>query len=83
MGYCAGGMLSAIYQALHPKGPVKNLVCFTTPIDFSRMTLFRSMSDERSFDLDRFVEQSERLAGVADRIRGCERLHVVHFLLQR
>ncbi|MFC5606325.1 PHA/PHB synthase family protein [Variovorax soli] len=57
VGYCAGGMLSAIYQALHPKGPVKNLVCFTTPVDFSRMTLFRSMSDERSFDLDRFVEQ--------------------------
>ncbi|MFT3816091.1 MAG: alpha/beta fold hydrolase [Rubrivivax sp.] len=57
VGYCAGGMLSVLYQALHPQGPVKNLVCFTTPVDFSRMTIFRSLSDERSFDVDGFVER--------------------------
>jgi len=32
-------------------------VCFTTPIDFSHMELFRHMSDEKNFDLDRFVER--------------------------
>ena len=29
-----GGVLSTIYAALHADGPLKNLVCFTTPIDF-------------------------------------------------
>lgn len=56
LGYCAGGMLSTIYQALHPKGPVKNLVCFTTPVDFSKMELFRKMSDPQTFDVDKFVD---------------------------
>ena len=57
IGYCAGGMLSVIYQALHPDGPVKNLGCFTTPIDFSKMALFRALSDERHFDVDAFVDK--------------------------
>ena len=56
LGYCAGGMLSAIHVALFPDGPVKNLACFTTPVDFSKMQLFRSMSDERVFDIDRLVD---------------------------
>lgn len=56
LGYCAGGMLSVIYQSLHVDGPVKNLVCMTTPVDFSKMELFRSLADERSFDVDRFVD---------------------------
>ena len=56
IGYCAGGMLSSMYQALHPDGPVKNLVCFTTPVDFSKMEVFRSLSDSRHFDVDKFVD---------------------------
>lgn len=58
VGYCAGGMLSAIYQSLHPDGPVKNMACFTTPVDYSQMELFRAMSSEQSFDLDAFVEKN-------------------------
>ncbi|MBS0318644.1 MAG: alpha/beta fold hydrolase, partial [Proteobacteria bacterium] len=57
VGYCAGGMLSVIYQSLHPEGPIKNLVCFTTPVDFSKMELFRSLADARSFDVDQFVDK--------------------------
>ena len=56
IGYCAGGMLSTLYAALHDNGPLKNLVCFTTPIDFSKMELFRSMSDAKHFDVDKFVD---------------------------
>ncbi len=56
VGYCAGGMLSVIYQSLHPQGPIKNLVCFTTPVDFSKMELFRSLADAQHFDVDRFVD---------------------------
>ena len=57
VGYCVGGMLSAMYQSLHPTGPVRNLVCFTTPVDFSKMELFRSLSDPKHFDVDRFVDK--------------------------
>ncbi|MEP7300382.1 MAG: alpha/beta fold hydrolase [Caldimonas sp.] len=56
VSYCAGGMLSVIYQSLNPGGPVKNLVCLTTPIDFKKMELFQSMSDRRHFDVDKLVD---------------------------
>lgn len=56
VGYCAGGMLSTCYAALHADGPMKNLVCFTTPIDFSQMKLFRAWSDKRHFDVDKLVD---------------------------
>ncbi len=56
IGYCAGGMLSVIYAATHPDGPLKNLVCFTTPINFKEMGLTNIWSDERYFDLDRIVD---------------------------
>ncbi len=57
LGYCAGGMLSVLYQALQVESPVRHLVCLTTPIDFSRMELFRALSDETAFDVDAFVER--------------------------
>ena len=60
IGYCAGGMLSSIYQALHPDGPIKNLVCFTTPVDFSKMEVFRSLADSRHFDVDNSSTASDR-----------------------
>ena len=56
LGYCMGGVLSVIYAATHPAGPLKNLVCFTTPIDWSRMELFSKWSDPKYFDVDRLVE---------------------------
>jgi len=56
IGYCMGGILSTIYAALHADGPLKNLVCFTTPIDFREMTLFQAMSDKRHFDVDKLVD---------------------------
>ncbi len=55
-GYCMGGVLSTIYQALHPEGPVKNLACFTTPVNFKGMTLFQAWADQRFFDVDRLVD---------------------------
>lgn len=56
VGYCFGGVLSTIYTALHPDGPVKNLVTFTTPVDFTQMPMFQAWSDERYFDVDRLVD---------------------------
>jgi polyhydroxyalkanoate synthase len=56
LGYCAVGMLSGSHVALVPEGPIKNLVCFPTPVDLSKMELFRSMADPKVFDVDRLVD---------------------------
>jgi poly[(R)-3-hydroxyalkanoate] polymerase subunit PhaC len=56
IGYCMGGVLSTIYMSTHPDSPVKNLVCFTTPIDFSRMTQFQAWSDKRHFKVDQMAD---------------------------
>lgn len=55
IGYCMGGVLSVIYAAAHPRGPLKNLVCLTTPVDWSQMGQFSKWSDRRYFDIDRLV----------------------------
>jgi polyhydroxyalkanoate synthase len=56
IGYCMGGVLSTIYAALNVDGPLRNLVCFTTPIDFKQMELWQTWSDEQCFDVDRLVD---------------------------
>ena len=56
IGYCFGGVLSLIYASIHADGPMKNLVCFTTPVDFRQMKLFQNFSDRRYFDVDRLVD---------------------------
>jgi polyhydroxyalkanoate synthase len=55
LGYCMGGVLSLIYTTLNPE-PVKNLVAVTTPIDFSKMELFRNWADPRFMDIDQIVD---------------------------
>ena len=52
VGYCMGGVLSTLYAALHPKGPLKNLVCFTTPIDWTKMPLAK----QRHFNAERLID---------------------------
>ena len=56
IGYCMGGLLAVLYQALHADGPVKNLACFTTPVNFEGMALFSQWTDRRYFDVDRIVD---------------------------
>ncbi len=56
VGYCMGGVLSTIHTALHPKGSVKNLAVFTTPIDFSALKMFANWADKRYFDVDKLVD---------------------------
>ncbi|HMO46422.1 MAG TPA: alpha/beta fold hydrolase [Rubrivivax sp.] len=57
VGYCMGGVLATTYAALHADGPLKNLVCFTTPIDWKQMTMFQALTDRRHFDVDRLVDR--------------------------
>ncbi len=56
VGYCMGGVLATIYTATHPEAPIRNLACFTTPIDFSQMEMFAHMAQRRYFDVDRLVD---------------------------
>jgi poly[(R)-3-hydroxyalkanoate] polymerase subunit PhaC len=58
IGYCFGGVLSLLYGSIHHDGPMKNLICFTTPIDFSEMKLFSNFSDRRYFDVDRLIDST-------------------------
>lgn len=56
VAYCQGGILSLIYAATHPDGPLRNLVCLTTPVNQEEMGLFRLWSDERYLDVDNLVD---------------------------
>lgn len=56
VGYCLGGTLAVIYAALHADGPLKNLACFTTPVNFEGMGLSRQWVDPKYFDVDRVVD---------------------------
>ena len=56
VGYCMGGVLSLIYAATHVGGPLRNLGCFTTPIDWSKFGLSKIWSDPAYFDVDRLVD---------------------------
>ncbi|MNJ30194.1 Poly-beta-hydroxybutyrate polymerase [compost metagenome] len=58
IGYCMGGVLATLYAALHPDGPLKNLVCFTTPVDWTKMPLAK----QRHFKAERLIEASGLVA---------------------
>jgi len=55
VGYCFGGVLSLLWASLHPGPPLKNLVTFTTPVNFKGMEMFQAWSDKRFFDVDRLI----------------------------
>jgi poly[(R)-3-hydroxyalkanoate] polymerase subunit PhaC len=56
IGYCFGGVLSLLYASIFSDGPLKNLVLFTTPVDFREMKLFSNFSDRRYFDVDHLID---------------------------
>src|SRR5258708_21560238 len=55
IGYCFGGVLSLLYGSIFFDGPMKNLICFTTPVDFREMKLFQNFADRRYFDVGQFI----------------------------
>lgn len=78
IGYCQGGVLSVIYAATHTDGPLKNLVLFTTPVNFHGMRLARAWSDERYLDIDRLVDTldiipAEMITAFFDMLRPAQR----------
>jgi polyhydroxyalkanoate synthase len=57
-GYCMGGTFSAMYAALFPEKPLKNLVLLTAPIDFTPddVGLFGLWTSEKYFNPDLVVD---------------------------
>lgn len=56
LGYCIGGTLTAMFAALHPNLPIRNIIFLTTPFDFSNAGLYTKWVDERYFQLDQMVD---------------------------
>lgn len=56
VGYCLGGFLAAVNAAIHNKGPIHNLVCFTTPVNAEGMALYKAWVETKAFDIDRLVD---------------------------
>jgi poly[(R)-3-hydroxyalkanoate] polymerase subunit PhaC len=65
MGYCMGGTMSAMYAALFPEKPLRNLVLLTAPIDFTpdAMGLFGLWTSEKYLNPDRIVEAFGNVPG--------------------
>ena len=57
VGYCMGGLLTAIYAALHPRAPLDAVTCLATPVDFTKMGLFSVWTDKRYFDVDALIDR--------------------------
>jgi polyhydroxyalkanoate synthase subunit PhaC len=58
-GYCQGGTISAMYAALFPDGPLRNLVLLAAPVGFATEEargLFKPLTSERFFDPDPVIE---------------------------
>lgn len=57
LGYCIGGTLAACYTALYPDSPVRvrNLVLFTTPIDFSDAGKFGVITRKGVFPIEQLT----------------------------
>ncbi len=51
IGWCIGAALVAMYTALHPDGPVRNIVLLTMPVDTSGST-YSTWVNRDSFDVD-------------------------------
>ncbi len=56
LGYCIGGALATCYVALYASDPIRNLVLFTTPIDFADAGKFGAWTAKGVFPIERIRE---------------------------
>lgn len=65
LGYCMGGTMSAMYAALFPDSPLKNLILLTAPIDFTpeHMGLYGIWMNEKYFNPDLLVDAFSNVPG--------------------
>ena len=65
LGYCMGGTMTAMYAALFPDKPLRNLVLLTAPIDFTPddMGMFSLMTSPKYLNPDHIVEAFGNVPG--------------------
>ena len=65
LGFCMGGTMTAMYAALFPDKPLRNLILLTAPIDFtpSTMGFYGLMTNEKYLNLDLLVEAFGNVPG--------------------
>jgi polyhydroxyalkanoate synthase len=56
LGYCLGGIFTALYAAREPKGPLKNLLQLATPVNGEGMVLQRGLLTSKGLDADLIVD---------------------------
>ena len=62
IGYCVGGLMSVMYAALHPKGPLKNLVCMAAPVNGEGLESLRAWMGDH-FDEEQLIKLYGNLPG--------------------
>jgi polyhydroxyalkanoate synthase len=63
LGYCIGGVLATCFAALHRNAPLRNLILFTTPIDFAEAGQFGVWTAKGSFPIDRIRDTLDVVPG--------------------
>ena len=65
LGYCMGGTMTAMYAALFPSKPLRNLILLAAPIDFSQENtgLYGLWTSEKFFNPDHMVEAFGNIPG--------------------
>ncbi len=65
LGYCLGGTMSAMYAALFPGKPLRNLVLLTAPVDFTpnETGLYGLWTSAKYLNPDRLVEAFGNVPG--------------------
>ncbi len=58
VGYCLGGVLAVLYSAGHEDAPVRNLMLWATPFDFSEMGVMVAAVREGRLDAEELIDQS-------------------------
>jgi polyhydroxyalkanoate synthase len=56
LGYCLGGIFTALYAALEARGPLKNLLQVATPVNGEGMVLQRRLLTSNGLDADLLVD---------------------------
>ena len=56
MGYCLGGVLTALYAAGHEQAPVRNLILMATPVNYDAMGAMVALLREGRLDPDELFD---------------------------
>jgi polyhydroxyalkanoate synthase subunit PhaC len=57
IGYCLGGMLTTLYAAREPTGPLRNLLLIATPVNAEGMEIQRKLLTVNGLDPDLIVDK--------------------------